>query len=78
MEHTLQTDSKGRLNLGAAFASQLFLVEEAEPGEFILRKASVIPERELWIHENPEAKKQVLEGLQQAKTGNLIKNAVKL
>ena len=78
MEHTLQTDSKGRLNLGAAFASQLFLVDEPEPGEFILKKASVIPERELWIHQNPEAKKQVLEGLHQAKSGKLIKNAVKL
>lgn len=78
MEHTLQADSKGRLNLGVRFASQLFLVEEIEPGEFIFKKASVIPERELWIHENSEAKRQVLEGLAEAKAGKLIKNAVQL
>ncbi len=78
MEHTLQADSKGRVNLGTAFASQFFLVEELEPGEFVFKKASLIPERELWLHRNPEAKAQVLRGIEQAKSGKLTKNAVSL
>jgi len=78
MEHAVQTDSKGRINLGTAFASQFFLVEEIEPGEFLFKKASVIPERELWLHRNQEAKTEVLKGLEEAKSGKLIKNAVRL
>ena len=72
----MQADSKGRVNLGTAFASQFFVVEEIEPGEFMFKKASIIPERELWLHHSPEAKAQVLKGIQQAKNGKLHKNAV--
>lgn len=78
MEHAIQTDAKGRINLGTSYASQFFLVEEVEPGEFLFKKASVIPEREVWLHRNQEAKMQVLKGLEEAKSGKLIKNAVQL
>lgn len=78
MEHTIQADSKGRINLGTAFASQYFLVDEIEPGEFVFKKAAIIPERELWLQQNLEAKHQVLRGINEAKQGKLTKNAVEL
>ena len=76
--HALQTDSKGRLNLGKNFASSYFLIEEVNKGEFLLKKAALIPEHELWLHKNEKALKSVLKGLKQAKEMKLEKNAIDL
>jgi len=78
IQHTVQTDSKGRLNLGQANASSFFLVEETSKGEFILKKAVVIPENELWLYKNEKALHAVTKGLEQAKKGKLEKNAIDL
>lgn len=75
--HDIQSDSKGRINLGAAYAQQRFLVIE-EGDRIIIEKAVVIPERELWLHKNPEAKKAVERGITEAKKGRIRKNAVDL
>jgi len=76
--HTVQTDSKGRLTLGRAFASCYFIIEETEKGEFTLKKAAVIPESELWLHKNKKALHSVLQGLEEAKMNILEKNAIDL
>lgn len=76
--HTVQTDSKGRLNLGHAYASSFFIIEETVKGEFSLKKAVVIPEHELWLYKNEKALDAVNKGIIEAKKGKLEKNAIDL
>ena len=75
-KHDLKTDDKGRLTLGKSFACQHFIIEQIDEGEFILKKAILIPERELWIHKNQKAKQALMKGLEQAKQGKIQKNAI--
>ena len=76
MKH-VQADSKGRITLGPKYAGALFL-EVEKNGVITLEKAVIIPERELWLHKNEDAKKSVLKGINQAKEGFLKLNAIDL
>lgn len=67
MTKTLQTDSQGRLNLGKRYASSTFLVEVVDDEDLLLKKAAVIPERELWLLKDPEALKSIHRGIEDAK-----------
>ena len=40
----------GQISLGKEFAGRQVLVEEREPGVWLIRTAKVIPENELWLH----------------------------
>jgi len=51
----------GQISLGKEYAGKQVLVEEREPGVWMVRTALVIPENELWLHQ-PKVKA----GLQQA------------
>ncbi len=51
----------GQISLGKEFAGKQVLVEEREPGVWMVRTALVIPENELWLHQP-----QVKQGLQRA------------
>lgn len=51
----------GQISLGKEFAGKQVLVEEREPGVWMVRTALVIPENELWLHQP-----QVKESLQRA------------
>jgi hypothetical protein len=46
--------TNGQISLGKQFACRQVLVEEREPGVWIVRTATVIPDNELWLHE-PQA-----------------------
>jgi hypothetical protein len=41
----------GQISLGKEFAGRQVLVEEREPGVWLIRTAKVIPENELWLHQ---------------------------
>jgi hypothetical protein len=43
--------TNGQISLGKEFAGRQVLVEEREPGVWLIRTAKVIPENELWLHE---------------------------
>ena len=66
---TKTTDSKGRLTLGERFANRTVIVEEIDETEVRITLARVVPERELWLHENREAAAAVHRGLADARAG---------
>ena len=43
--------SNGQISLGKQYAGRHVLVEEHEPGAWIVRTAVVIPDNERWLHE---------------------------
>lgn len=50
--------SNGQISLGKEFAGRQVLVEEREPGVWLVRTAFVVPENELWLHQ-PEARRDL-------------------
>ena len=47
--------SNGQISLGKQFAGRQVLVEEQEPGVWLVRTATVIPDNERWLHEGQAA-----------------------
>jgi hypothetical protein len=47
--------SNGQISLGKQYAGRHVLVEESEPGVWIVRTATVIPDNERWLHESAAA-----------------------
>jgi len=43
--------SNGQISLGKQYAGRYVLAEESEPGVWIVRTATVIPDNERWLHE---------------------------
>lgn len=43
--------SNGQISLGKQFAGRQVLVEEQEPGVWLVRTASVIPDNERWLQQ---------------------------
>lgn len=76
--HDIVADSKGRISLGMRHAGERYIITEDKEGRVILEKVVLIPEREVWLHKNKEAKKSVLEGLKQAKQKRLKSNIIDL
>jgi hypothetical protein len=60
-------DSKGRISLGQRFANKPVIIEDLSDTEVKISVARVIPEREMWLYENPEARELVFRGLEQAR-----------
>jgi len=66
------SDSKGRINFGPRFANKTFIIEEVDATEVRIIAATVIPEREMWLHKNDRAMEAVQRGLQQAASGEVV------
>jgi hypothetical protein len=47
--------TNGQISLGKQFAGRYVLVEEREPGVWMVRTATVIPDNERWLHEQKAA-----------------------
>lgn len=62
-------DSSGRLTLGKEKAGEQYEVTEASDGTIVLTPVAVIPKRELWLWQNPEALASVKRGLEQSARG---------
>ena len=65
---TKTIDSRGRINLGKEFANKTCFFEKIGETEIRLELAAVIPERDLWLYKNPEAKALLEIGLEQSKS----------
>lgn len=48
--------TNGQISLGKQFAGRQVLVEEQEPGVWLVRTATVIPDNERWLHQAQAAK----------------------
>ncbi len=66
MKQVKLTDAKGCLTLGQKFASRSFIVT-SQDGSILLTPAVVIPEDELWLFQNHQSSKMVLDGLTAAR-----------
>jgi hypothetical protein len=63
-------DNKGRLVLGRKFAGKTVLLREVDECTVEVTMARVISEHEAWLLNNPEARRSVSQGLNQASKGN--------
>ncbi|MDD5298159.1 MAG: hypothetical protein PHU46_14715 [Rhodocyclaceae bacterium] len=43
--------ANGQISLGKQFAGRQVLVEEKEPGVWLVRTATVVPDNERWLHQ---------------------------
>jgi hypothetical protein len=59
--------ANGQISLGKQFAGRQVLVEEREPGVWLVRTAKVVPDNEAWVHE-PEAARDLKEAMDWAAT----------
>ena|SRR6185503_17585556 len=57
--------SNGQISLGKEFAGRQVLVEEQEPGVWLVRTAMVVPDNELWLHQ-PQAREDLQRALEWA------------
>ena len=55
--------ANGQISLGKQFAGRQVLVQEQEPGVWLIRTATVIPDNERWLHE-PQAASDLARALQ--------------
>ena len=60
-------DPKGRVTLGKLFANRPVIIEQISETEVRVSIARVIPEREMWLWENPAARESMLRGMEQAR-----------
>ncbi len=67
-------DSKGRISLGQRFANKPVIIEDLSDTEVKISMARVIPEREMWLYENPEARELVFSALERLKRGEFAEN----
>ena len=72
---TKQVDSKGRITLDRRFTNRVVMIEEVDDTEVRITMARVIPEREAWMYDNPQAKKAVFAGIDQARSMQFVEVA---
>ncbi len=47
--------ANGQISLGKQYAGRQVLVEEQEPGVWLVRTATIIPDNEIWLHQPKSA-----------------------
>jgi len=68
---TVHADERGRITLGSQAGRKAYRVREMPHGEIVLTPVVHIPERELWLWQNPAALAAVREGIAQAGAGEV-------
>jgi hypothetical protein len=54
--------ANGQISLGKQFAGRQVLVEEREPGVWLVRTVTVLPDNERWLHQ-PQAAAELQEAM---------------
>jgi hypothetical protein len=63
--------ANGQISLGKQYAGRQVLVEEQEPGVWLVRTATVIPDNERWLHQ-PKAATDLQNALSWAQTNSPV------
>ena len=66
----VQPDGRGRVSLGMVASGKNYRVMMNDAGQILLDPVVPVPERELWLWQNPEAIASVQRGIQQAGAGD--------
>ena len=45
--------ASGQISLGKEYAGRHVIIEEIEEGVWLIKTASIIPDTEMWMHEEP-------------------------
>ena len=67
-----QSDSRGRVALGAVAKDKKYSVSVNAAGDILLTPVVTIPERELWLHRNSEAQAMIDRGIADAEAGRTV------
>lgn len=67
--------ANGQISLGKQFAGRQVLVEEQEPGVWLVRTATVMPDNERWLHQ-PKAMADLQKALSWAQDNVPLDTAV--
>jgi hypothetical protein len=67
--------ANGQISLGKQYAGRQVLVEEREPGVWLVRTATIIPDNEIWLHQ-PKAASDLQNALSWAQTNSPADNNV--
>ena len=70
----ISEDGVAHVPLGEGYAGRTLLVEEREPGVWVLRAVTVIPDNERWLH-TPEFQERLREAAKLGFTSALIPKA---
>lgn len=65
-------DDRGRLVLGKPYANKLAQIERVGDHELRIVFVQAVPESEMWLYENQEAKSSVFRGLEQARRREFV------
>ena len=68
---TVYADARGRITLGSKAGKKDYRITETPQGEIVLTPVVQIPERELWLWQNPAALAALREGMAQAAAGEV-------
>lgn len=68
-------DSKGRITFGKRFANKPVIIEEISDTEVKISLARIIPEKEMWLWQNQEARDTVLSAIDRLKKGEFAEDA---
>ena len=49
--------ASGQISIGKEYAGRHVIVEEIEKGVWLIKTASIIPDSEMWLHEEPAKSK---------------------
>ncbi len=69
VKDVVRPDSRGRLTLGQVAKAKSYRVMVNDAGQILLDPVVSIPERELWLWQNPDALASVQRGIQQSAAG---------
>lgn len=70
VKDAVRPDSRGRLTLGQVVKAKSYRVMINDAGQILLDPVVSIPERELWLWQNPEALASVQRGIEHSAAGN--------
>ncbi len=71
VKEVVEPDSRGRFSIGAIAKSKTYRVQVNDAGQILLDPVVAVPERELWLWQNPEAIASVKRGIEQAGAGEV-------